>query len=76
MGIWDNDKGGSGHSRSTGIWSGRGSGKGGDSGIWGHSNRDGIGVFSEGAKAAHEGNRAVGIWDPVDPWRKKVKNGW
>jgi hypothetical protein len=73
MGIWDNDEGGSRHSGATGIWAGRGHSGGG---IWDHPNRDGVGIFSEGAKVAHEGNRAVGIWDPVDPWRKKVRNGW
>jgi hypothetical protein len=75
MGLWDDDSKGIWGGRGSGIWSGRGRDHHG--GIWDKSRSlDGAGVFNEAARATYGGDHARGIWDPVNPWRKKVKSGW
>jgi hypothetical protein len=78
MGLFDDD-------RSRGIW-GKGKDSGGGlfgkrgasgKGIWDKSNtRDGRGMFSEAARSAFGGEHASGMWNPINPWNKKVKSGW
>lgn len=73
MGLWDNDSRrsglfGGGHPHSSGVF---GENRGG---IYRGKHHDGPGVFDEAAQSSPFGSRR-GMWNPVDPYAKKVKSG-